>query len=98
MAATSANAVASALNAEAIARDIAGLGIADSGAITATDGTLNSSSDDTKVVIDSSSKGDRPASQLPPWLDIIVYWQHTKADQPISANWGLKSSMFLLSF
>eukprot|EP00026_Physarum_polycephalum_P000294 Phypoly_transcript_00294.p1 GENE.Phypoly_transcript_00294~~Phypoly_transcript_00294.p1 ORF type:complete len:1701 (-),score=242.89 Phypoly_transcript_00294:112-5214(-) len=29
---------------------------------------------------------------LPPWLDIIVYWQHTKADQPISATWNIKSS------
>lgn len=66
--------------------------INESGAITATDGTLNSSIDDTKVALTVGDAKERNV-QLPPWLDIIIYWQHTKADQPISAMWGLKSSI-----
>jgi hypothetical protein len=46
-------------------------------------------------VNDQSTESKQPEhpKSLPPWLDIIVYWQHTKADQPISPTWNIKSSI-----
>lgn len=40
-------------------------------------------------VIESQSTQEQ-APVLPPWLDVIIYWQHTKADQRISASFGVK--------
>ena len=61
--------------------------------VTATDSLIQGSFDDQN---DPKQRELEHPKSLPPWLDIIVFWQHTKADQEISATWNLKSSKYTL--
>jgi hypothetical protein len=63
--------------------------LSDGGDVTVADSLIQGSFEEAST---EPKQPEHPKS-LPPWLDIIVYWQHTKSEQPISPTWSIKSSI-----